>query len=283
MSRAGPVQRREGRTIQLWLPLVAVGLLLTVAVIVALGAPRNERPAAVVATGAPPPTETTGPTLSGPTRPPATPTPTLDPAQNPDVLDLADWEITLERPVALPWAAVRMGFDGNPVGLDMVADRTRYVLMPDVDGQAWDLYFGSCSVDRCAGPLITLSLARRDARLLVGTTDCAEAPANIVFDCLASNDLWPVTITGTTVEELRQAWVGKFGEPTVTRVTLGGQPALVLERGVRLTVLAVHGDVAVALVGQPGWGSSAGETAAALDAVIAGIRFAGSTSSRRSV
>ena len=272
--------RGMARSIALRPMLIALGLLLAAAALVSVSiiGSRNDRLVTVVASPSHTPVPATQPTL-GPTHSPLaqTPTPTatatFDASQVPEVYAVADWGITLRRKATMPWGAVEVGFDGDPIGFHAVGSQTRYVLMSDVDQTSRDLFFGACSADRCQRPLITLSLARNGAGLVVGTTDCWGAPPSFVFDCLGSNDLWPVTVSGHTLAALRREWLAAFGDATVTSIRLGGEPAVVLERAGRRTVLAIHGDVLVALITQPLAGSSEADAASALDGVISRFRF----------
>jgi len=264
------------RTIEWRVVLVALGLLLAAAGLLALIGSPSKRPVSVIAG----PTASSAPTPVAPfssvaplsTTTPATPTPSFVRPEAPAVLSVPTWGITIDRPAAVPWSGVETGFQGDPFGADAVADQSTSVIVLGLrEHAAWDLSFG-CASHECAPPFITLSVARAGTGLIVGTTTCSAAPPRFVIDCLVSNDLWPISLTGKTVKELRQAWLAQFGTATITRTTLGGSPAVVLEKNGRQTVLAVHGDVLVALL-EWGWGGNDQEAAAALDGVIASFRF----------
>jgi len=260
--------------------LVVLGLLLSATVIFAVSGFRDDRQVTVVASPSPAAQATTRSTGE-----PIRPTPTAFEPHAPDVYTVAEWGITLKRDVTTPWQAVEVGFDGSHVGINLVGDPTRYVFMVPDSQTSRDLFFGACSSRGCARPLISLSLGRKNAGLVVGTTSCWNAPDSFVFDCLGSNDLWPVTVSGSTLAELEQDWLATVGGATVKQFTLDGEPAIALDNGGLTTVLAVHGKVLVALITQPLVGSGAEDAARALEGVIENFRFddmpaALSTSSR---
>ena len=255
--------------------LLYLGLVLAASALVWVnGAP--VQPATAMASPTPPGTPSagpTGPSQASPTPAPQTPQPTVDLPPPPDVLTAAGWPITIQRPTAMPWQSVEARFDGARVGIDAVADQVRYVLTSDADHKAWDISFGHCASNGCGRPLITVSLARRGSGLLVGTTDCDQAPPAFVFDCTISNDVWPVMIAGATAAELKEAWVAEFGAATASRTSVDGEPAALLQRGNRWTLLAVHEGVLVAVIYETYYGDDREEAAAAFDAVIESFRF----------
>jgi hypothetical protein len=262
------------RTIEWRVVAVAIGLVLASAALLAVIGSTNKRPVSVIAsltaTSAPTPLAPSSSAAPLATTTTSTSTPSFV-ADPPNVLSVSSWGITIDRPGTVPWGGVESGFHGDPLGADAVPGKT-HVIVLGVEHAAWDLSFGPCTVNRCAPPLITVSIARAGTGLIVGTTTCSHAPSNLLIDCLVGDDLWPISLAGKTVKELRQAWLAQFGTATVTRTTLGGAPAVVLDKNGRQTVLAVHGDVLVALL-EWGWGASDQEAAAALDGVIANFRF----------
>jgi hypothetical protein len=259
--------RRSWSGNELRMLLVALALLLAAATVYVLsGSPRDRLPTAITSTT---PTSRT----PQPTPAVSTQAPTASLPDNPDALRDPSWSFSIERPAEMPWQAVEPGFDGNLLGIDAVGDPTRYVAVSGEDHAAWDVYFGRCASNACAGPLVTVSVAREPAGPLVGTTSCNAAPPSFVIDCIASNDAWPVTISGTTLEELKDAWVAKFGSTApATQSSLDGEPAIVFANGGRQTLVALHGDVVVAILLQPRGGTDV-EAAAALAAVIANFHF----------
>ena len=246
--------------------LVVLGVLLAAGVMLAVSGTWKDRTLTVFASPSQPPSPT-----SQASPEPFTATPTIN--APPALLAIDGWGITLDRQPTLPWQAVKVGFDGDSVGTDPIGDHNRYIATTGVDQASRDLFFGPCDPDGCAGPLITVSVARNDAGLVVDTTSCEHAPPNVVFDCLASNLLWPVTVTGDTLDELRKSWLASVGEATATQVTLGNEPAVMLARNGRSTVLAIHGDIRVAIITQPLVYGGEEDAARAFASVVASFRF----------
>ena len=253
-----------------WL-VIALALAAFAATVAMIGVPR---PALVVV---PAPTAVPGPSVA-PTRHPASPAPTLAETPAPESYSIPEWGITIKRDPTTPWLAIREGFDGHRIGYDEIGNGARYVLVSVPEHAAVDVFFDTCANGICPPKIITVSLARKGAGLLGGTKPCFAATPNVVFDCLASNDLWPITVDADTLKDLRRGWVETFGEATATRIQLDGEPAVMLERPTGRTVLAVHGGIRLAIIEQSGFGDGSEEAARAFDAVIQGFRFSGAAS-----
>lgn len=261
-----------------FVPLTLV-LLITALLAVAFTASRAEPPAAVSASSGPSAGTTARPTLPPPTGAP-TPRPTATPyvPEPPEVYPIAGWGITLMRDMATPWQAIRTGFDGNQLGIDVVADEQPYLLTDTVDRTAVDIFFGRCSDESyCAQPLITVSLARNGASVIIKAGDCSLAPPNWYIDCLISNDRWPISLKGSTLTQLKDAWLAEIGPATVSTGRLDGAKALVLDTGVRRMIVAIHAGIVVALITEQLTGETPEAAARAFDSAISSFHFVDET------
>ena len=190
----------------------------------------------------------------------------------PETFVLTDWGVSVQRDPSAPWTDAEIGFDGLSIGLDSVGDPAPYVFAP-VDQTAVDLYFGPCAGGSCGRPIITVSVARNGAGVVVGTTTCEHAPPGFYFDCVASNDSWPMTASGDSLAQLRKSWIDWYGDWPTSKATIDGAAAVTIDRGGLKTLLAIRNGVPLAVITQPLMGSDPGAAALIFERVVAGVRF----------